>query len=429
MTRCRPSLARTSAAVLAGALLVGLLSGCAQQGSLGGAPTPDAIIEIMVRMAGPVDENAYYFVAFDVDDDQGDTFPVPVAAGPFWGNGWGTGSITYFLEYHLGQYNLFRTQLNSVLESHSGGLVDIAGTAAGTAAGVYDLTVQTITLGAATLGGTGRITGVTNLSSQNAGVLELETEAAGEVVAGSVTWTPALDGGRVLTTTEQAAVDALNAGGVVLASDSLAALGLELAIAASGSGVQTITVAPAVADIEARFTSASTGQATTYTGTVTANSTTSTTTPPVPGLTIITEDLTTGDTAKISVELSPDPATLVTPDWFVATPPAGGNTLRASFDLAGLGQNLTNISFNFITVRQPLFDPTVIDPDDHVYDGLGPLGNDAVREFDPRQFLSLTNADSFIPEGAGDSTLEGPATEQEKNTVDIVDWSLAVRRL
>jgi len=420
--------AQTWLALLAAGLLLGIVAGCAQQGSLGGASTPEAIVEIMVRMAGPVDENAYYFVAFDVDDDQGATFPVPVAAGPFWGNGWGTGSISYFLEYHLSRYDLFRTQLNTKLESHSGGLLGIFGTAAGTAAGVYDLTVQTITRGAATLGGTGRITGVTNLSSQNAGVLALETDAAGEVVAGSVTWTPAADGGRALTTAEQAAVDTLNAGGVALASDSLAALGLELILAASGSGAQTITVAPALAEVEARFTSASTSQVTSYTGTVTANSNLSTTTPPIPGLTLITGDLTTGDAAKISVELSSN-ATLVTPDWLRTTLPAGGNMLRASFDLAALGQNLTNISFNFITVRQPIFDPTVIDPDDHVYDGLGPLGNDAVRQFDPRQFLSLTNADSLIHEGAGDSTLEGPATEEEKNAVDIVDWSLAVRRL
>jgi hypothetical protein len=309
-----------------------LLSGCANTGSLGTTVIPTAILDITLRMAGPVDENSYYFAAFNASGDL-NTFPVPVAAGPYWGNGWGTGAITHYVQYHLGQYNLFQTQLSAFLSAHQGGILSIAGNVLGHEAGTYVLTVTSVSPGP-----------------------------------------------------------------------------------------------PATGQVSVSFKSSDTGQTTTTTGTLLANSSTPTGTPPVPGLVISTGDLAVGDSATILVQFAPN-GILLTPKLFDYVLPAGGNQLECSFDLASLGANLTNISFNFITTTQLIFDPTITDPKQHTYDGLGPLGNDAIRRFDPRQFLTLTNADAFVPEGPGDSTLQGPATQTQKNAVDIVDWSVSVRRL
>ena len=306
-----------------------VLAGCANVGSLIGPTTPNAVVDFSFTMAGPVDPNSYYFLALDTIDDNGATFPIPVAAGPYWGNGWGTGTITHFLEYHMGQYDLYRSQLNTSLTTRTGGFTGISGAAAGSSAGVYVLTVESV------------------------------------------------DGGGIAT-------------------------------------------------VRSVFTLHATGQTTTVVDTLPPNA--STVSPLVPGLTLITGTLAVGDTATIAVELSPS-AVLVTPDYFPTVPPGGGNTLSGSFDLAALGTNLTNLGFNFITTTQLIFDPSLTNPRDHCYDGLGPLGNDAIRRFDPRQFLSLTNAGSLIPEAAGDSTLQGPTTPAQRNSVDIVNWSLAVRRL
>ena len=46
---------------LAGAAFVG---GCAR-GEPTGATTPQAVMDIMVQFAGPVDDSAYYFVAIE----------------------------------------------------------------------------------------------------------------------------------------------------------------------------------------------------------------------------------------------------------------------------------------------------------------------------------------------------------------------------
>lgn len=313
-------------------LPAGLFSGCANTGSLGGTVIPTSILRVTFRMAGPIDENAYYFVAFNASGDL-NAFPVPVAAGPYWGNGWGTGAITHYVQYHLGQYNLFQTQLNAFLSARSGGILSIAGNVLGHEAGTYTLTVT------------------------------------------------AVDPGP-----------------------------------------------PTTAQVSVSFKSSSTGQTTTTTGTLLANSSTPTDTPPVPGLLITCGDLAVGDTATILVQFAPN-GILLTPALFDFTLPAGGNQLSFSFDLSALGTNLTNLSFNFITTTQLIFDPTVTDPRQHTYDGLGPLGNDAVRRFDPRQFLTLSNADSFTPEGPGDSTLQGPDSPTQRNAVDLVDWSVSVRRL
>ncbi len=232
-------------AVLLAAITVGS-AGCARMGEGGTPPIPEAVLDIYVRMAGPVRDNFYYYVAFDTDNDMGADFPVPVAAGPYWGNGWGTGSITYFLEYHNGQYNLFSANLNVTLREATGGFRSAGGTVQGHDTGVLRLTVANVQLGQATVTGGGAIIAVTNDASQNAGTITLETDAAGKTVAGSVHFTPAADGSRPLTAAEQAQLDALNAGGVQLAADSLDELGITLTISPTGpwAGVQTITIQP-----------------------------------------------------------------------------------------------------------------------------------------------------------------------------------------
>jgi hypothetical protein len=123
-----------------------LLAGCASTGSLGGLGTPTAAVDVSMTMAGPIDDNSYYFFAVNAS---GDTtgFPVPVAAGPYWGNGWGTGEITHYVVYHLEQYNLFQSLMNAQLGGHSAGFVSISGNALGYQAGTYVLTVTSVAPG------------------------------------------------------------------------------------------------------------------------------------------------------------------------------------------------------------------------------------------------------------------------------------------
>ncbi len=403
------------------------LSGCARGGEGGPSPVPEAVLDIYVRMTGPVRDHFYYYVAFDTDDDAGADFPVPVAAGPYWGNGWGTGSITYFLEYHNGQYNLFAANLNVTLEDFTGGFVSAGGTVTGHDTGVLRLTVTDINLGSATLAGTGSITGVTNDSDQNAGVITLETDAAGKTVAGTVSFTPAADGSRDLDAAEQAQLDALNAGGVTLASDSLDEFGITLTISAA-AGAQTITIDPAEAELSWSFTAASTGAVVNGTATLTCNSSTPTGNPPIPGLEVGCDDMSVGDTATIALEIS-ELATFIGPPYDYVVP-VNSSILRATIDIEELGGHaVDNLSINFITTTELIFDPSVVDPDQHVYDALGPLGNDAILLYDPWEFRSIDNDEAFVKELAGDTTLVGPATQDEKDAVDIIDWSVSTRRL
>ncbi len=408
------------------ALLVvaSMLGGCAR-GS-GPGVIPEIVIEIVWEMAGPIDDSSYYYVAFDTDDDEGADYPVPVAAGPYWGNGWGTGSITHFLEYNAGTYLLYRADLNVVLRLLSGGFLDVLGDVTGGDAGEYTITVSSITLGAVTLTGTGAISAVTNDFDQNAGTLELATDAAGNTVAASVSFTPVADGGRSLDAAEQAQIDTLN-GGVPLQSDSLDELGLTLTVSPGTAGTQVIEIVPAVAEVDVAFESASTGQVTTDTATVTANSSQSTATPPIAGVDFVTGDLTIGDQAQVGLEVAAT-ATLIGPP-FEYVLPNGSNTLRATVDLANLGVNVNNLSINFITTTELIFDPNVTDPNEHTYDGLGSLGNDAILTFDPNEFLPISNNDFFPPEESGDSTLIGPASEPQRDAVDITDWLITPHRL
>lgn len=312
--------------------LVLVLGGCARGGEGVDSVVPAAVLDVIWEMAGPIQDNFYYFVAFDADLDQGADFPVPVAAGPYWGNGWGGGSITHFLEYHAGSYQLYRADLNVVLREATGGFQQVTGDVTGGDAGVYTVTVTS-------------------------------------VIAGS----------------------------------------------------------PATAQVAVRFQAASTGQITTRIGTLPANSIVPPDQSPIDGVGFVTGDLNVGDYAVIALEIAPT-ATLIGPPYEY-TLPRGGRTLRATIDLADLGENLSNLSINFITTTELIFQPTITDPDENVYDGLGPWGNDAVTRFDPQEFRAIGNATAFIREEANDTTLIGPATEEEKDAVDIVDWRIITRRL
>lgn len=405
-----------------------VLSGCARGGE-GGAVGPDIVVDFHARYAGIINDSYYYFIPVDTDGDFGVDGPVPVAAGPFWENGWGTGSFSHYIEYHQGQYNVYRVTVVPTLATAGGGITAISGVPTTSAAGTSVLTVQAINFGAVTVGGTGMVTAVTNTGFQAAGTLALETNATGEVVAGSVVYTPAASGGRALTAAEQAAIDALNAGGVPLAAGSLSALGLSLDLAAAQAGTQTLTIAPTTATVRNVFTPVENtpGPVVTTTGSLQANTANVDTNTVLPGATVTAGNYTTGGSATVTLALSPTPIRLGPP--FDYTLPSGGSALHVTLDLAMLGENIPDLSVNYISTTELIFDPTITDPALHTYDALGRLGNRYVT-FRTNQFQTINNASGlFEQEQANDTTLQGNVTEEQRNMVDLIDWSITIRRL
>ncbi len=420
---------RVTACLAAVVMCAGLaLSGCARGGEEEDPVVPETVLEFTVQFAGLVDDAYYYYVAIDADNDFGADGPLPVAAGPDWGNGWGTGSLTHYVEYRQGQYELFQATLEPELVTEAGGVGGVSGTPDTSDAGLHSITIDSLNLGAATLSGTGAIDAVTNEGFQAAGTLELTTNAAGEVVAGAVTWTPAAAGGRALTSDEQAAVDALNAGGVTLAADSLDALGLALTIgtAADLSGTQTIEVAQTTADVTDRFEPEGFSSPATEQSTLPANNAAELDAGPIPGMTIQTGDLIVGETAEIELTPSAIGNSLGFP--YDSVLPQGGSTLQVTVDLSQLGHNIDDVSVNFIATTELIFDPTVVNPDENTYDALGRQGNDFVTLVTDEE-QTINDGDLIGEEEAGDPTLEGPASEQERTAVDIVDWRIRMRQL
>ncbi|MFP4250152.1 MAG: hypothetical protein ACLFU7_10870 [Armatimonadota bacterium] len=420
---------KRGSAILAtmGLLVAALLGGCARGGE-GESIVPETVIDFAVTFAGPVQDSFYYYIAIDADDDFGTDGPLPIAAGPDWGNGWGTGSLTHYVEYRQGRYELFAATFEPRLRREGGGISGVSGTPDTTDASTYTITVDALNLGAATLTGAGAIATVTNDGFQAAGALQLATNAAGDVVADSVTWTPAAEGGRALTDAEQAQIDALNAGGVALAADSLDELGLTLTIAAGPdlSGAQTIDVARTTADVTSRFEPERLGSVTTEQSTLPANNDAELSTGPIPGMTIVTGDLIAGESAAIRLVPNAAGDSLGFP--YDSTLPQGGSTLRVTLDLSRLGANVENLSVNFIATTELIFDPTVVNPEENTYDALGRQGNDVIT-FVTDEEQTIENGDLTGEEEADDPTLEGPASEQDKASVDIVDWRVNVRRL
>ncbi|MEN6643544.1 MAG: hypothetical protein ABFE08_13950 [Armatimonadia bacterium] len=418
----------TKALLLISALAALVLTGCARGGEAG-TTGPEVVIDLYARYAGPINDAFYYFMPIDTDGDFGQDGPVPVAAGPHWENGWGTGSFSHYVEYHQGQYNIYRTAFVPSLESTGGGIIAVSGNATGSTVGTSVLTVQAINYGAVTVSGTATIASVSNESLQAAGTLALATNAAGEVTAGSVVWTPATSGGRALNTAERAAVTALNAGGVALTASSLEPLGLNLTLGTPVPGSQTLTVAPTTATIRNVFTPGENvpGATTTTTGTLQANTANAGTNTALPGATVTVTDFVAGGAATVRLDISP--AGILVGPPFDYTLPGGGNSLRVTIDLATLGSNIPDLSINFISTNELIFAPEITDPNDHTYDALGRLGNRYVT-FRTTQFQTINNSSGlFEQEGANDSTLEGPTTPQQRNSVDLMDWSITIRRL
>lgn len=399
--------------------LLAALSGCARypEGPGSGVDVPDRVIAFQMTVKGRINPAFYYFFAVDTDEDKGADGPLPVAAGPFWGNGWGTGSITRFLEFHIGPPpQLWAAVATADLVAAGGGIVNAVGSPTDAALGQHLLTVQAVQLGAVAVTGTGMVQGATNVSDQNAGTFSIQTESTGAITAGGITFTPAADGSRPLTTAETERLNQLNAGGVALTADSLDVFGLALQLSpVPVAGVSTIQVQPTTAQVRDVFTADVTNVQTISTGTVTANSSISTGTPPIPGVTLITETLTQGGTATIQTTLSPN-ATLVADQPFAWTDPTGSNTWQATIDIADLGQDVNEISFNFITTTELIFDPHFTG--ENIFDGLGPRGNDYVTvRLDVDDVF--TNQDMLSPESEGDVTVPD---------IDITDWRVEVRR-
>ena len=73
---------------------VGTLSGCARGGDSSDV-VPAVVVDLVVQFAAPVVDAFYYYIAIDADSDLGADGPLPVAAGPRWGNGWGNGNNGY----------------------------------------------------------------------------------------------------------------------------------------------------------------------------------------------------------------------------------------------------------------------------------------------------------------------------------------------
>ncbi|MCE5240975.1 hypothetical protein LLH23_21140 [bacterium] len=422
--RTRTEIILRVALVVAAASLAVALSGCAYGGAGGGAPS--VVVDFYVRMAGTINDAFYYFIPIDADGDDGDDGPVPVAAGPYWENGWGTGSFTHYIEYHQGQYTLFRVNCRLELRNAGGGITAVGGTPTGSTVGVSTLTVQSVSFGAVTVSGTGMVASVANASFQAAGTLTLATNAAGEVVAGSVVFAPAASGGRALTAAEQSVITNLNAGGVALQADSLSGLGLTLTLNAAQAGTQTLTIAPTTATVQNRFEPES-GSTETTTGTLQANTVNGASNTVIPGGTITAADFVQGGTATVRKDLSTVGTSLGPPYQY--TLPSGGTILRATVDVSSLGDDIPDLSINVITTNELIFDESITDPDQHTYDGLGRLGNRYVT-FPTDQYQTISNSSGlFEQETSGDSTLTGPATAEERNQVDIVDWSITIRRL
>jgi len=197
-------------------------------------------------------------------------------------------------------------------------------------------------------------------------------------------------------------------------------------LGAASAGTQSLEIAPAIAAVEAKFIPIAAGVSRITQTTLRANSSTPTDTPPIPGAGLTTGDLAMGGTVPVDVEISQQPVYVGPP--FAFTPPQSGSTLSAQIDLADIGADLDDLSLNIIATTELIFDPTVTDPDRHSFDGLGPLGNDAIS-FSAGELRLYTNSAAFAPEGANDETLKGLTTQAQRDSVDIIDWTVQIKRL
>ncbi|MFW5867883.1 MAG: hypothetical protein ACOCX2_08715, partial [Armatimonadota bacterium] len=180
------------------------------------------------------------------------------------------------------------------------------------------------------------------------------------------------------------------------------------------------------ADVTDRFEPEGPGSVTTGQATLPANNDSALAGGPIPGATIVTGDLVVGESAAVRVVPSAIGTSLGFP--YDSTLPQGGSTLRVTVDLSRLGQDVEDISVNFISTTELIFDPTVVNPRDNTYDALGRQGNDFITIVTDEE-QTIEDGDLIGEEEADDPTLAGPASEQDQASVDIIDWRVSVRQL
>jgi hypothetical protein len=94
---------------LIAALISLLVSGCARYPTSPSHITGKRLV-ITLTVAGEINPNYFYFVAFDISG-QPTPGPLPVIGAP-WGNGWGTGAISSYVVYNQlqpqGGYGLYQ---------------------------------------------------------------------------------------------------------------------------------------------------------------------------------------------------------------------------------------------------------------------------------------------------------------------------------
>jgi hypothetical protein len=419
---------RSPASVILLVLVAGGLAylggmGCARYPGSGDNVFPDRVIKIKAEMADAINPQYYYYMALT---SRGDTTigPLPIDQGPFWGNGWGTGLIDFYVIYHAGQYRVFRPRVLSAIVQARGGITQVSGNPTKPLSGSHRVSIDSLALGAVTVGGTGTVTAATNVASQNAGVLALTTDASGRTVAGTVTFTPAEHGGRALTSTEQATVDGLSAGGVALSETALLPLGLRLTLGAAAAGEQTLTIAPTEAQITDRFASYFGVNDYTNQGVLFANDVAQGPTPPIPGVTFTTGTLVAANYVEVVTQYDATADELPTP--FDSQDPSelDGRTLSVVLDLAQVGNPTGELQFNVITTDQLVLDPEVLGRKS--YDGLGPDGTSFVTlRLDSN--LTVRNSQAIVPEFANDVVLGDLSADQfQAGQIDITDWQFEV---
>jgi len=184
------------------------------------------------------------------------------------------------------------------------GIIEAWGEPTDGRAGTHRLTVSNVALGAATLTGQATaLSGVTNVSGQNAGTLRITTDANGLALANSVVWQPDNIGGRAPTAAQQAQLDALNVGGVPLTANALDQFGITLTPNAGGppftAGMSIVTIAPTTATVTDEFFPNDGTAMISSTDTITANAINELTNA-VPGTKIMTADLLEGGSSIIT---------------------------------------------------------------------------------------------------------------------------------
>lgn len=365
---------------------------------------------VTIRLDDTALPGYYYFFAIDAGGSTADG-PIPVARGPYWGNGWGTGPITSFVECHLGRFEVDQPMVVLTLTSTDGSVTAISGLPTQPQAGRHDLTVGAVALGTAGVAGTGVVTSASNLSSQNAGAFTITTDNNG-VVTAPITFTPAAVGGRPLTDAEAQALAGLL--GQTLGAGSLAPLEIQLQVTIPGTGgTQTLTVNPTTALLQDVFTpDAALFSQTISTATVTANTVNSGANTPYQGVAIRTARLVEGQKATVVAQMQPT-AQFIGPPFSYQDPT--GRELHFVLDLDQVAPGKNQLEFNIITTDQLIFDPNYSGA--KIYDGLGRDGNDFVSIRTDGNFV-YSNSELIAPEERGDCSIAG---------LDIVDWQVETR--